>query len=114
MKDRVVIIGVGCTKVGDLFETSYDDMVLVAANAAFDGAGIEAERIDAAWLGSFSPYGGHGKASVTLADALRRYGKPTTRVENFCATGTDAFRNAAMAVASGMYDVACVLVRETA
>ena len=112
MKDKVAIIGVGCTKFGDLFETSYEDMVLEAANAAFADAGIEAERIDAAWFGSFSPYGGHGKAAVSLADALRLYGKPITRVENFCATGTDAFRNAAMAVASGMYDVALVLGAE--
>src|SRR5258708_31864202 len=87
-------------------------MVLDAANAAFADAGIEPERIDAAWFGSYSPYGGHGKASVSLADALRLYGKPITRVENFCPTGTDAFRNAAMAVASGMYDVAPGLCAE--
>jgi len=30
--------------------------------------------------------------------------KPVTRVENFCATGSDAFRNACYAVASGAYD----------
>jgi acetyl-CoA C-acetyltransferase len=112
MKDKVAIIGVGCTKFGDQFDLSYEDMVADAANAAFADAGIEPERIDAAWLGTFSPYGGHGKASVGLADALRLYGKPITRVENFCATGTDAFRNAAMAVASGMYDVALVVGAE--
>jgi acetyl-CoA C-acetyltransferase len=112
MKNEVAIIGVGCTKFGDLFDQSYEDMAAEAANAAFADAGIEAERIDAAWLGTFSPYGGHGKASVSLADALRLYGKPITRVENFCATGTDAFRNAAMAVASGMHDVALVLGAE--
>lgn len=112
MKDKVAIIGVGCTKFGDLFEQSYEDMVVDAAHAAFTDAGIEADRIDAAWLGTYSPYGGHGKASVSLADALRLYGKPITRVENFCATGTDAFRNAAMAVASGMHDVVLVLGAE--
>ena len=112
MKDKVAIIGVGCTKFGDLFDQGYEEMVVEAANAAFADARIEPERIDAAWLGTFSPYGGHGKASVSLADSLRLYGKPITRVENFCATGTDAFRNAAMAVASGMYDVALVLGAE--
>src|SRR5258707_13360599 len=100
MKDKVAIIGVGCTKFGDLFEQSYEDMVLDAANAAFADAGIEPERIDAAWFGSYSPYGGHGKTSVSLADALLLYGKPITRSEKFFATGTDAFRNAAKAVAS--------------
>jgi len=112
MKDQVAIIGVGCTKFGDQFDQSYEDLVFDAAQAAFVDAGIQADRIDAAWLGTYSPYGGHGKASVSLADALRLYGKPITRVENFCATGTDAFRNAAMAVACGMYDVALVLGAE--
>src|ERR1051326_2612776 len=112
MKDKVAIIGVGCTKFGDLFEQSYEDMVVEAANAAFADAGIDVDRVDAAWLGTFSPYGGHGKASVSLADALRLYGKPITRVENYSATGTDAFRNAAMAVASGMHDVALVVGAE--
>lgn len=112
MKDKVAVIGVGCTKFGDLFDQSYEDMVVDAANAAFADAGIEADRIDAAWLGTYSPYGGHGKASVSLADSLRLYGKPITRVENFCATGTDAFRNAAMAIGSGMYDVALVVGAE--
>jgi acetyl-CoA C-acetyltransferase len=112
MKDKVAIIGVGCTKFGDQFDWGYEDMVAEAANAAFADAGILPDRIDAAWLGTFSPYGGHGKASVGLADSLRLYGKPITRVENFCATGTDAFRNAAMAVASGMYEVALVVGAE--
>jgi acetyl-CoA C-acetyltransferase len=112
MRDKVAIIGVGCTKFGDLFDQSYEEMVVEAANAAFADAGIGPDRIDAAWLGTFSPYAGHGKASVSLGDALRLYGKPITRVENFCATGTDAFRNAAMAVASGTYDVALVLGAE--
>src|ERR1700730_13367262 len=112
MKDQVAIIGVGCTKFGDQFDLSYEDLVVDAAHAAFADARIEPDRIDAAWLGTYSPFGGHGKASVSLADALRLYGKPITRVENFCATGTDAFRNAAMAVASGMHDVVLVLGAE--
>jgi acetyl-CoA C-acetyltransferase len=33
------------------------------------------------------------------------YGIPWTRVENFCASGMDAFRNACLAVASGVYDM---------
>src|SRR5258708_21508387 len=109
MKDKVAIIGVGCTKFGDLFEQSYEDMVLEAANAAFADAGIEPERIDAAWFGSYSPYGGHGKASVSLADAPRLFGKPITRLETFCATGTDSFHNNSMAVAPGVFAVALVL-----
>jgi acetyl-CoA C-acetyltransferase len=112
LKDKVAVIGVGCTKFGDNFDQSYEDMVVEAAFAAFADAGIEPERVGAAWLGTYSPYGGHGKASISLADSLRLYGKPITRVENFCATGTDAFRNASMAVAAGLYDVALVVGAE--
>ncbi len=112
LKDQIAIIGVGCTKFGDNFDQSYADMVVEAAFAAFADAGIEPERVGAAWLGTFSPYAGNGKAAVSLADALRLYGKPITRVENFCATGTDAFRQAAMAVAAGVYDVALVVGAE--
>lgn len=112
IKDRVAIVGVGCTKFGENFDQSFEDLVADAACAALADARIDPERVDAAWLGTFSPYGGHGKASVSLADALRLYGKPITRVENYCATGTDAFRNAAMAVASGLYEVALVVGAE--
>jgi len=112
MKDQVTVIGVGCTKFGDNFDQSYEDLVVEAAQAAFADAGIEPERIEAAWLGTFSPHAGHGKASVSLGDALRLYGKPISRVENYCATGTDAFRHAAMAVAAGVYDVVLVVGAE--
>ncbi len=112
LKDKVAVIGVGCTKFGDNFDQGYEDLVVEAAHAAFADARIEPDRVDAAWLGAFSPHAGHGKASVSLADALRLYGKPITRVENFCATGTDAFRNAAMAVAAGAYEVALVVGAE--
>jgi acetyl-CoA acetyltransferase len=53
-----------------------------------------------------------GKAAVSLGDALRLYDRPITRVENYCATGTDAFRNACLAIASGVYDVVLVLGAE--
>lgn len=109
IKDRVAIIGVGCTKFGDNFDLSYEEMAAEAAFLALKDAGIDVERVGAAWLGTFSPGQGHGKASVSLADAIRLYNKPITRVENYCATGTDAFRNASMAVAAGIYDVALVL-----
>lgn len=108
MSDPVVVVGVGCAKFGDRFDASYEDLAAEAAGAAFADAGIEADRIDAAVLGTYSPGPRGGKAGVGLADALRFYGKPVTRVENYCATGTDAFRHAVLAVASGTHR--CMLV----
>lgn len=109
IKDRVAIIGVGCTKFGDNFDQSYEDMAADAVFQALEDAKIEPARIDAGWLGTFSPGQGYGKASVSLADAIKLYDRPLTRVENYCATGTDAFRNAAMSIAAGVYDVALVV-----
>ena len=109
LKDQVAVIGVGCIKFGDNFDQGYEEMAAEAAFAAFHDGGIAPDQIDAAWLGSYSPAQGHGKAAVSLGDALRLYDRPISRVENFCATGTDAFRHAVLAVGSGVYDTALVL-----
>src|SRR5689334_6339273 len=48
---------------------------------------------------------GSGQGSgLTLSRPLKLDYKPVTRVENYCATGSEAFRNACYAVASGAYD----------
>ena len=41
MKDKVAVIGVGCTKFGDQFDRSYEDMARGSRHAAFADAGIE-------------------------------------------------------------------------
>jgi len=109
IKDKVAVVGAGCVKFGDNFDRGYLDMVAEAGMAAMADAKIEPGRIEAAWLGTYLPNNGLGKAGSTITDPLHLYGIPITRVENYCATGTDAFRNAAIAVASGMYDVVLVL-----
>lgn len=109
IKDKVAIIGGGCIKFGDNFDQSYVDMVAAAGRAAMKDAGVEPDRIEAAWYGTYLPNNGLGKAGSTIADPLGLHGIPITRVENYCATGMDAFRNAALAVAAGMYDVVLVL-----
>ena len=112
MKDQVAVIGVGCTKFGDLFELGYEDLICEAAFQAYADARIDPREIQAAYLGTYMPGPSGGKAAVSLGDALRLYDRPITRVENYCATGTDAFRNACLAVASGTYDIVLVLGAE--
>jgi acetyl-CoA C-acetyltransferase len=51
-------------------------------------------------------------SGITLAKPLQLEGKPVTRVENFCATGSEALRQAAYAVASGAYDMAMAVGAE--
>jgi acetyl-CoA acetyltransferase len=50
-----------------------------------------------------------GKSAVPLAMTLRLPYIPVTRVENYCATGTEALRGAVYAVASGAADIALAL-----
>ena len=115
LRDKVAIIGMGCTKFGALQDKSFAGQGLEAVNEALADAGIEKERIEAAWLGTFDPnVGGSfpGYAGDFVADILGMPGLPVTRVTNYCATGMDAMRNAAIAVTAGVYDVVLVLGNE--
>src|SRR5215470_5820304 len=112
MRDKVAVIGVGCTKFGERYDRGYEELICDAAFAAYDDAGIDPDQIEAAYLGTYIPGPGGGKSAVSLGDALRLYGRPITRVENYCATGTDAFRNACITVAAGVHDVVLVVGAE--
>ena len=101
IKDRVAIIGMGCTKFGERWDASAADLMVEAAYEAYGDAGIEPGDVQAAWLGTVSSF----RTGQPLAEALKLDYIPITRVENACATATDAFRNAAYAVAAGIYDI---------
>jgi acetyl-CoA C-acetyltransferase len=103
IKDKTAIIGVGCTKFGELWEKDAEDLIVEAAFEAMDDAGVTPDDIEATWVGNL--YDFTGLSGSVAAEPLKLFGKPTTRVENFCASGMDAFRNACFAVASGVYDV---------
>ncbi len=105
IRDKVSVIGAGCSKFGENYDMSAEDMVVTAALEAYADANIDPGQIQAAWVGTLSS----GNAGNALADPLKLYNIPITRVENYCASGMDAFRNACMAVASGMYDVVLAL-----
>ena len=102
IKDRVAIIGMGCTRFVEHWDLGLDDMLVNACNDAYASAGIDKAAVDAYWLGTAQG----GMSGILLAKPLQLDNKPVTRVENFCATGSEALRQAAYAVASGAYDVA--------
>ncbi|MHA1143944.1 MAG: acetyl-CoA acetyltransferase [Candidatus Helarchaeota archaeon] len=106
IRDKVAIIGVGATKFGENWDWDQYTMLHMAAEEAFADAGIKdpQEEIDAIWCGI--QYYFTGLSGGTAADSLRLYGKPVTRVENYCASGMDSFRNACYGVASGVADIA--------
>ena len=105
IKDRVAIIGMGCTKFGERWDASSADLMVEAAYEAYADAGVEGKDIQAAWLGTVSSF----RTGQPLADALKLDYIPISRVENACATATDAFRNACYAVAAGIYDIVLTL-----
>ncbi|MHB1712625.1 MAG: thiolase family protein, partial [Acidimicrobiales bacterium] len=105
IRDRVAIVGMGCTPFGELWHKSADDLLTDASVACVDSAGIALGDIDAFWLGTM----GSGQSGITLSKPLKIDYKPVTRVENYCATGSEAFRNACYAVASGAYDLAMAI-----
>ena len=104
IKDKVAIIGMGCTKFGENWDKSASDMIVDASYEAFEDAGIASKDIQAAWLGTVYS----GETGEIMSEPLRLPYLPITRVENQCATGSDALRNASYAVAAGIYDLVLV------
>lgn len=109
IKDKVAIIGMGCTRFGERWNDGAEDLMVEAFREALQDAGIEKKEIEAAWLGTCFDEVNIGKSAIPLAQALKLPSIPVTRVENFCATGTEAFRGACYAVASGACRIALAL-----
>ena len=108
IKDRVAIVGMGCTRFAEHWDSGLDDLIVDAAQETFASAGVDKDQVDAYWLGTAQS----GMSGITLARPLQLEGKPVTRVENYCTTGSEALRAAAYAVASGAYDVAMAVGAE--
>jgi acetyl-CoA C-acetyltransferase len=108
IRDRVAIVGMGCTRFGERWDKGLDELLLEATGEAFGSAGLGQQDVDAYWLGTAQS----GMSGLTLARPLRLRDRPVTRVENYCATGSEALRQAAYAVASGAYDVAMAVGAE--
>jgi acetyl-CoA C-acetyltransferase len=112
IRDKVAIIGMGCSKFGERWDCGTEHLVSEAFQEALQDAGLEREQIEAAWFGSCYDRLNAGNSAVPLSTALRLEGIPVTRVENLCATGTEALRGAAYAVAAGAVDIALAIGAE--
>ena len=108
IKDQVAIVGMGCTRFVEHWGLGIDDLIIDAANDAYAAAGIEKAAVDAYWFGTAQG----GMSGITVARPLQLDDKPVTRVENYCASGSEALRQACYAVASGAYDVAMAIGAE--
>ncbi len=106
--DKVAIVSMGCTKFGEHWDKSLDDLIVDACFQAFNEIEINKDAIDAFWLGTAQS----GMSGITLARPLQISNKPVTRVENYCTSGSEALRAACYAVASGAYDIAMAVGAE--
>ena len=109
IKDKVAILGVGCSRFGERWDASPEDLMVEAYNEAMQDAGIAPEQLDAAWFSTHMDDVGTGRGGVAMGIALRLPNIGVTRVENFCAGGSEAIRAAVYAVASGACDIALAL-----
>src|SRR3984957_16644863 len=112
IKDKVAVLGMGCSKFGERWDDGAEQLLAEAFDEALIDAGIERKQIEVAWYGSCLDSISVGNSAIPAATALRLDGIPVTRVENMCATGTEALRGAAYAVASGAVDIALAMGAE--
>lgn len=112
IKDKVAILGMGCSRFGERWDVGTPQLLAEAFEEALTDAGIERKQIDAAWYGAALDGVNVGNSAIPASMALRLDGIPVSRMENMCATGTEALRGAVYAVASGAVDIALAIGAE--
>jgi acetyl-CoA C-acetyltransferase len=109
IKDKVAILGMGCSKFGERWEAGAEELMVEAYLEALADAGVETSQIQAAWFSTAIAEQHVGNGGTPLSVALRLPNIAVTRVENFCASGSEALRGAVYAVAAGACDIALAL-----
>jgi len=109
IRDKVAILGMGCARFGERWDADAANLMVEAFEEALGDAGVDVAQIGAAWLAVGFDTANVGPSGIPLSVALRLPNIPVTKVENFCASGTEAFRGAVYAVASGACDIALAM-----
>ena len=71
IKDKVAIIGMGCTKFGEHWDKSAEDLMVEAFQEALTDAGIEKKQIQAAWQGNQFTEVNIGQSALPLCGSFR-------------------------------------------
>jgi acetyl-CoA C-acetyltransferase len=112
IKDKVAIIGMGCSKFGERWDVGAAELLTEAFEEAMHDAQIERKQIGAVWYGSCADTISVGNSAIPASLALRLDGIPVSHMENMCATGSEVLRGAAYSVASGAVDFALAIGAE--
>lgn len=106
IKDKVAIVGMGCTRFGERWDVGINDLIYEATSEACQDAKIEMKDIQAAWVGFTLSAAATG---LVLSRALQLQFIPITHVENACGTGAETIRGAALGLAAKQYDIVLAL-----
>ena len=71
IKDKVAIIGMGCTKFGERWDVGSEELIVEAFQECIEDAGIEKNQIEAAWLSTCMDEVNVGKSALPLPMTLR-------------------------------------------
>lgn len=99
---KVAVVGVGCTKVGELWDKSLKDLVVESATKALNDAGIE--KVDVVYVGNaYSQIlQSQGNLGSLIVDSLGFNGIPAISIEAADSSGSLAFHEAYKAVRLGL------------
>ncbi|MFQ5974773.1 MAG: thiolase domain-containing protein [Candidatus Hydrothermarchaeales archaeon] len=107
---KVAVIGVGLTKFGEQWETSFTDLFVEAGGKAIQDAGIDGKDIQAIFVGNMS--GGRFIDQEHISSLIAEYSGlapiPSTRTEAACASGALALKQGVIAIQSGFHDIVVV------
>jgi acetyl-CoA C-acetyltransferase len=108
MRD-VAIVGIGCTKFGEMWDKSFRDLFIEAGLMALEDAGMSGADVEALYGGNMSSgvfiEQEHVGALIADYSGLISNSVPSTRVEAACASGGLALRSGIIAVASEYHDI---------
>lgn len=104
--NEVMVLGLGMHPFGRFPDKSTIEMAEVAMSAALDDAGVPFRDVQAAYLGSEL---GHFTDARMIVQNFGWTGIPISQMQQACASGSAAFREAYHAVAAGRHDVVIVV-----
>jgi acetyl-CoA C-acetyltransferase len=106
---EVAIVGIGCTKFGEMWQKSFRDLFIEAGLMALEDAGMSGAQVEALYGGNMSSgiFISQEHVGALIADysGLTSNSVPSTRVEAACASGGLALRSGIIAVASDYHDI---------
>lgn len=103
----VYIVGIDMIKFGRFPERTLENLGAEAALLALDDCGLSIRDIQAFYCGNQGQAG--ACVGQRIAKEIGQTGIPIVNVANACATGATAFRDAWLAIKSGLYDVVLAL-----